>query len=138
MTRHLALFLVLAFFWSCTLLVQADEHLHSYQKNDRVYVWVNKVGPHSNPHETYPFYQLFQGCEPREKLERASSLGEIIEGNSVVRSHINFAFRNNVNDQEVCKVQLTEEDVERYISAVQDRYWFEMYIGTVFLVLTVS
>jgi len=110
-------------------VIVADEHHHSYQRNDRIYVWVNKVGPLSNPHETYPFYQLYDGCPPKDAMERASSLGEIIEGNSVVRSHIVFPFRTNVNSQVVCEAQLTSESAARYIAAVQDRYWFEMYIG---------
>ena len=40
-----------------------------YEKGDNVEVFVNKVGPYFNPHETYHYYSL-PVCRPREIKHR--------------------------------------------------------------------
>lgn len=38
-------------------LISADESSHEYSQDEKITVWVNKVGPFNNPTETYPYFK---------------------------------------------------------------------------------
>ncbi|KAJ8321887.1 hypothetical protein KUTeg_000358 [Tegillarca granosa] len=55
-------------------------------------VYVNKVGPYFNPHETYHYYQL-PVCRP-EKIEHKSlTLGEVLDGDRMALSLYDINFK---------------------------------------------
>ena len=45
----------------------------------QVTVYVNKVGPYYNPHETYHYYEL-PVCRPEKVEHKSLTLGEILDG----------------------------------------------------------
>lgn len=40
-----------------SIMVKADLSTHKYGMNERVELFVNKVGPYANPQETYGYYR---------------------------------------------------------------------------------
>lgn len=76
--------LVVVALLAATGLVQAGERNHKYAEGDEVTLWVNKVGPYHNPHETYEYYDL-PFCKPVGGVEtrrRSNSLGSSWRGTS--------------------------------------------------------
>jgi transmembrane 9 superfamily protein 3 len=61
-----------------------------------VILWLNKIGPYHNPHETYSFYQL-PFCKPPavkgEPETREGGLGEILEGHDFIHSGMKMGFK---------------------------------------------
>ena len=50
----------------CSLpVVFSNLETHRYSANERVELFVNKVGPYANPHETYAYYDL-PFCHPED------------------------------------------------------------------------
>ena len=70
--------------------------LLQYKDNEAVILWLNKIGPYHNPHETYSFYQL-PFCKPPavkgEPETREGGLGEILEGHDFIHSGMKMAFK---------------------------------------------
>lgn len=71
-----------------------------YAVGDPVRLWVNKVGPYNNPQETYNYYEL-PFCKPeagKTKPEHKwGGLGEVLEGNELIDSQMEFKFRSEWN-----------------------------------------
>jgi|SaaInlStandDraft_7_1057024.scaffolds.fasta_scaffold201723_2 hypothetical protein len=78
MWRKVVLLLIVA-------LVCADFTDHIYQKYEVVPVHVNKVGPYSNPTETYPYYHL-PFCKPENPQHRHETFAEVRQLSTVVIS----------------------------------------------------
>ena len=78
-------------------------------------LWVNKVGPYHNPQETYVYYSLpFCSTKPVDQLEhRWDGLGEVLEGNDLISSGLQFRFREPVSDHsKICTIKLDSESSE--------------------------
>lgn len=58
-------------------------------------LWVNKVGPYNNPQETYNYFELpFCKIEGAKKpVHKWGGLGEVLEGNELIDSNMDFKFR---------------------------------------------
>ena len=57
---------------------------------------MNKVGPYNNPQETYNYYEL-PFCKPTEAKRpehKWGGLGEVLEGNELIDSQMEFKFRS--------------------------------------------
>ncbi|CAF4387063.1 unnamed protein product, partial [Adineta steineri] len=50
-----------------------------------VIVYVNKVGPYSNPQETYHYYSL-PVCRPSKIVSKDLTLGEVLSGDRMAHS----------------------------------------------------
>jgi len=83
--RALLLFAALA---ATAAGVWADENSHSYEPNEKVVLWLNKIGPFHNPQETYPYYSL-PFCKPNiaeDQLAKSQAgIGEVLDLDRVHR-----------------------------------------------------
>ena len=83
-----------------------------YRPGDPVEVFVNKVGPYFNPHETYHYYKL-PVCRPKEIQHRPLTLGEVLDGDRMAYSLYNIKFLQNEEMKPLCTNPLTMDDIER-------------------------
>ncbi|KAG6504728.1 hypothetical protein ZIOFF_037075 [Zingiber officinale] len=124
------------FFVACLLLLLlssafASESDHKYQTEDLVTLWVNKVGPYNNPQETYNYYSL-PFCQPSENpAHKWGGLGEVLGGNELIDSQIQIKFRKNVEKGPICTIELDATKVKQFTDAIENSYWFELFIGFV-------
>uniref|UniRef100_A0A2P2MEB9 Transmembrane 9 superfamily member n=1 Tax=Rhizophora mucronata TaxID=61149 RepID=A0A2P2MEB9_RHIMU len=72
----------------------ASESDHRYQQDEKVTLWVNKVGPYNNPQETYNYYSL-PFCHPSgNPAHKWGGLGEVLGGNELIESQIDIKFQS--------------------------------------------
>ncbi|XP_025091367.1 transmembrane 9 superfamily member 1-like [Pomacea canaliculata] len=102
----------------------------NYKEGDKVLVYVNKVGPYFNPHETYHYYQL-PVCRPDKVEHKSLTLGEVLDGDRMAVSLYNITFRKEVAKDELCKVKYSEKDLELLRTAIEDLYYFEFVIDDI-------
>ncbi|XP_076437567.1 transmembrane 9 superfamily member 1-like [Babylonia areolata] len=101
-----------------------------YKHGQKVELYVNKVGPYFNPHETYHFYFL-PVCTP-EKIEHKSlTLGEVLDGDRMALSLYNVAFKQNVVSEELCQREYSDTDLEILRVAIEDLYYFEFVLDDI-------
>eukprot|EP00981_Chlorochromonas_danica_P010976 scaffold3595_cov235-Ochromonas_danica.AAC.14 len=126
--RRLSLLLLLLY--SLCLVVKADDFSHKYTESEPVSLWVNTVGPYHNPQETYPYYAL-PFCKPEHGIEtskRPSGIGEYLEGNELRNSGFKMHYLVNVDREDVCDMKLDAEKVADFEKAVDQQYWYELFL----------
>lgn len=121
-----ALFVLLL---ACAVPARADEYDHKYAVGDRVILWENKVGPYNNPQETYNYHELpfcrattATGAKPTHKW---GGLGEILQGNELIDSDVEFKFRVDQPKTTLCVDVLTHQSARIFKRAVRKHYWYE-------------
>jgi MFS family permease len=125
----------------CVPVVEgAKKRSHHYEIEDEVPFYVNKIGPYSNPSETYEFYSL-PFCQPSSIQHKHTKIGEDLTGDHKVNSLYDLRFRVPIHFARLlCKVHLTGDETDEFIDAIKDYYYFEMlyddlpirgFIGTV-------
>ena len=95
-------------------------------------MWANKIGPYHNPQETYSFYSI-PFCQPnlgKELKHKWDGIGSILEGNELIDSGLHVQFKVDMASTRLCDVALTAESAEEFVYAVENHYWFQMYLGT--------
>jgi hypothetical protein len=93
MKLYLVTFLIL---YCALCAVEArKKRSHHYEIEDEVPFYVNKIGPYSNPSETYEFYSL-PFCAPREIQHKHTKLGEDLTGDHKVNSLYDLRFRGTI------------------------------------------
>ncbi|KAG1714191.1 Transmembrane 9 superfamily member 1 [Nymphon striatum] len=92
-----------------------------------VVMYVNKVGPYSNPHETYHYYEL-PICRPEKIVHKSLSLGEVLEGDRMAFSEFKFSFKANTEKEVLCQQTLSKEDVDKLSHAIENFYYFEFVL----------
>lgn len=109
-----------------------DDLYHRYKKDERVNLWVNKVGPYANPQETYPYYSL-PYCHPEDghKTDEAdpnASISEVLSGHSLRLSghHLYFAKDEKLTTE--CKVTLDAAAAKKFSDAVRNQWFYQMYL----------
>ncbi|KAI8641398.1 hypothetical protein BD408DRAFT_346224 [Parasitella parasitica] len=108
--------------------VFADEHDHLYKEGDEVVVWMNTVGPLNNRQETYPYFQL-PFCQGPHSLEHHhETLGEALQGMDLVNSGIPITYLKTEANQLYCKETLDAKDIDVLRYAVDNQYWYTMFI----------
>ena len=105
-------------------------HSTKYKDNEKVLLYVNKVGPYFNPHETYHYYQL-PVCRPKKIEHKSLTLGEVLDGDRMAMSEYDIKFKRDVEKKELCKVQFTEQDLQLLRDAIEDLYYFEFVIDEI-------
>lgn len=75
-------------------------------------LYVNKVGPYHNPQETYHYYQL-PVCSPDKIRHKSLTLGEVLDGDRMAESMYKIRFRENVEKEVLCEMQLSPEQVNQ-------------------------
>ncbi|CAD6344136.1 unnamed protein product [Miscanthus lutarioriparius] len=102
-----------------------------YKTEEPVKLWVNKVGPYNNPQETYNYYSL-PFCQPSENpAHKWGGLGEVLGGNELIDSQIDIKFIKNVDKGAICTIELDAQKVQQFANAIENSYWFELFIGFV-------
>lgn len=91
-----------------------DEVSHRYADGETVKLWANKVGPYNNPQETYNFFALpFCSDEDLNLVEHKwGGLGEVLEGNDLVNSGMDIAFKvDRPEPVSLCTIKLDDDSV---------------------------
>ncbi|CAK0754796.1 Transmembrane 9 super member 4 [Coccomyxa viridis] len=95
--------------------------------HDPIKLYANKVGPFSNPSETYQYYNL-PFCTPKEGKEyKTEGLGEVLEGDRLVSTPYSIKFRVDKENEILCSRELTEKDLKKFRKAVKKDYYFQMF-----------
>ncbi|XP_050720924.1 transmembrane 9 superfamily member 1-like [Eriocheir sinensis] len=102
----------------------------SYQPGGEVVLYVNKVGPYFNPHETYHYYQL-PVCRPTIIEHKSLSLGEVLDGDRMAKSNYVIKFKENIEDRKLCDLRLSEEEVQYLREAIEENYYYEFVIDDI-------
>jgi len=103
---------------------------HQYQVGDVVTVWINRVGPYNNPQETYEYFSL-PFCRPsgvKLAKTRDDSLAIALGGDKVTDSGMNLYFKRELPVTQLCAVTPNAKQVKRLKRAVENNYWYQMYI----------
>lgn len=99
---------------------------HRYNVGDRVPLFANKVGPLSNPSETYQYFD-FPFCKPVQLIRKKESLGEILNGDRLTNSLYELKFRESRNLVALCQKSLHKDEVAKFRDAITSEYYFQMY-----------
>ncbi|KAL0391656.1 UNVERIFIED_CONTAM: Transmembrane 9 superfamily member 1 [Sesamum radiatum] len=91
--------------------------LAKYQADETVTLWVNKVGPYNNPQETYNYYSL-PFCHPH--------------GNAAHK----WGGLGDVEKTKICEIELDAAKAKQFKDAIDNSYWFEFFMGTVIMTLS--
>lgn len=102
----------------------------TYDNGSKVEVYVNKVGPFFNPHETYHYYKL-PVCRPEKIQHKSLTLGEVLDGDQMAVSLYNIKFGENAKDVELCKLSLNDHEIDQLRDAIEDLYYFEFVIDDI-------
>ncbi|PIK55164.1 putative transmembrane 9 superfamily member 1-like, partial [Apostichopus japonicus] len=97
----------------------------------KVHIYVNKVGPYYNPHETYHYYQL-PVCRPETVETKSLTLGEILDGDRMAESMYDIKFKESTKeDKHLCTFKLTPEELSHLKEAIEDLYYFEFVVDDI-------
>uniref|UniRef100_H2YGC4 Transmembrane 9 superfamily member n=1 Tax=Ciona savignyi TaxID=51511 RepID=H2YGC4_CIOSA len=96
-----------------------------YTDNDKVEIFVNKVGPYFNPHETYHYYSL-PVCRPDAIQHKSLTLGEVLDGDRMAYSMYDVHFKTPEKNKHLCDVTYGEKELTTMKEAVEELYYFEM------------
>ncbi|KAF3529101.1 hypothetical protein DY000_02041346 [Brassica cretica] len=113
----------------------ASESDHKYQADEQVTLWVNKVGPYNNPQETYNYYSLPFCRKTENTIHKWGGLGEVLGGNELIDSQIDIKFLKNVDRSVICQLELDEAKVKHFKDAIENSYWFELFMGIILRLL---
>uniref|UniRef100_A0A7C9AX15 Transmembrane 9 superfamily member n=1 Tax=Opuntia streptacantha TaxID=393608 RepID=A0A7C9AX15_OPUST len=106
----------------------ASESDHKYERDEKVTLWVNKVGPYNNPQETYNYFSLPFCHPPGNPAHRWGGLGEVLGGNELIDSLIDIKFGKNVDRASICELELDASKARQFKDAIESSYWFEFFI----------
>lgn len=109
------------FFCLCAVSSSAASN---YKVNDKVPMYVNKVGPYFNPQETYHYYVL-PVCVPDKIEHRSLTLGEILDGDRMAVSLYQIGFKESFERKVLCTKEMTNSDMDLIKEAIEDLYYFE-------------
>uniref|UniRef100_A0A915IV59 Transmembrane 9 superfamily member n=1 Tax=Romanomermis culicivorax TaxID=13658 RepID=A0A915IV59_ROMCU len=104
-----------------------------YKNGEKVILYVNKVGPYSNPQETYHYYHL-PVCRPLEVVHKKLSLAELMNGDRMAESIYNISFRVDTPKTALCnKFQYKASELISMLRAIEANYYFEFIIDNIIL-----
>lgn len=111
-------------------LALADELSHTYEVDEAVTVWFNKVTPRHNPQETYAFSSLplCRGDSSSPERTYALGLGEAIEGFEMQDSRMDIRFLREAKQRRLCSVQLSASDSLRLREGVREQFWLQLFL----------
>lgn len=99
----------------------------AFKEGEKVILYVNKVGPYFNPHETYHYYKL-PVCRPDKVEHKSLTLGEVLDGDRMAVSNYDIKFKVDVEDAKLCNLSLTEPELNQLREAIEDLYYFEFVV----------
>ncbi|XP_054722458.1 transmembrane 9 superfamily member 3-like, partial [Uloborus diversus] len=123
-----SLFSLIVFIF-CFSLTASDEHNHKYETNEEVVLWMNTVGPYHNRQETYAYFSLPFCAGPKKSIDHYhETLGEALLGVELEISGFEIRFKANTPKNPYCDVDLSEEQLQAFVYAVKNHYWYQMYL----------
>eukprot|EP00117_Sycon_ciliatum_P021350 scpid61340/ scgid18742/ Transmembrane 9 superfamily member 1 len=102
----------------------------SYKPEEKITMYVNKVGPFFNPQETYPYFSL-PVCRPKTVSFRELNLGQLLIGDRMAVSPYEVHFGKDTPETALCTLTPTGEELSRLRSAVEDLYYFEFVLDDI-------
>jgi len=105
----------------------ADDVNHKYTNSEEVKVWANKVGPYHNPQESYMYHSL-PFCRPSKHEQKPRTLGDALEGNSLLNTGIALQFKARKDNAQMCTVTLNADTASSFNFAVLRQYWYQLYV----------
>nr|VZI34539.1 unnamed protein product [Spirometra erinaceieuropaei] len=106
-----------------------DEHTHHYKDAEQVVLWMNTVSPYHNKQETYKYFSLPFCKGPQKNIEHYhETLAEALTGVELEFSGLDIRFKQAVPKTVFCTSELTAEGYEDLKHAVDDKYWYQMYL----------
>eukprot|EP00049_Salpingoeca_infusionum_P018821 m.358922 g.358922 ORF g.358922 m.358922 type:complete len:591 (-) comp18344_c0_seq1:231-2003(-) len=108
-------------------VASANAASHSFSQGAHVPMYVNKVGPYFNTHETYHYYSL-PVCRPDKIISRSLTLGEVLDGDRMANALHSIKFKTDVTNKELCTMKLSADDIQTLSDAIDDLYYFEFII----------
>ncbi|ORX76157.1 hypothetical protein BCR32DRAFT_224523 [Anaeromyces robustus] len=115
-------------FINSILKVLANEKNHKYEDGEKVILWANTVGPYDNRQETYEFDKLPFCLSQKDDVEHRETLGEALLGYDYMNTGLDIKFKTNKEKEGICTKSLSRFEIEKFIYAVENNYWFEMYM----------
>eukprot|EP00051_Salpingoeca_urceolata_P001614 m.42431 g.42431 ORF g.42431 m.42431 type:complete len:600 (+) comp11544_c0_seq1:4586-6385(+) len=114
---------------ACVLLLSAPAtaEMHKFSDGAKVPTYVNKIGPYFNTHETYHYYSL-PVCRPDNVVHRSLTLGEVLNGDRMAEALFTIKFKKSVENEELCEVKLSPQEIHQLRDAIEDLYYFEFII----------
>lgn len=101
-----------------------------YKQGDNVTLYVNKVGPYHNPQETYHYYTL-PVCRPEKVHHKSLTLGEVLDGDRMAESLYYIRFKENMEKRTLCKLTLSEKQVDQLREAIEELFYFEFVLDDI-------
>mmetsp|Transcript_15064 Transcript_15064/g.40711 ORF Transcript_15064/g.40711 Transcript_15064/m.40711 type:complete len:621 (+) Transcript_15064:197-2059(+) len=99
----------------------------SYKDGQSVPLWASKVGPFTNPSETYEYYAL-PYCQPPEGVKwKTLGLGELVDANRMATTPFKLNFKEDLNNEIACEKKLGAEQQLKFRKAVREDWYFQMY-----------
>ena len=105
----------------------AQDAPKEYAVHEEVPVLSTKVGPYANPSEAYPYYSL-PFCAPQVQEREAHALGEVLAGDNKVKTLYDLNFQADVSWRRLCRKVLSEDDLKKFQTAVDEEYFFELLV----------
>mmetsp|Transcript_13838 Transcript_13838/g.29854 ORF Transcript_13838/g.29854 Transcript_13838/m.29854 type:complete len:608 (+) Transcript_13838:164-1987(+) len=100
---------------------------NTYKQGENVPLWASKVGPFTNPSETYEYTSL-PFCQPKEGVKwKTLQLGEVVDANRMASTPYLLNFKADRKDELVCEKALTNDELAKFREAVQEDWYFQMY-----------
>eukprot|EP00884_Botryococcus_braunii_P021685 jgi/Botrbrau1/81/Bobra.0022s0071.1 len=100
---------------------------HAYKDGENIKLYANKVGPFSNPSETYQYYDM-PFCRPPEGLKhKPETLGEVVDGNRLIATPYDLSFKVDKEHAVLCTKTLEAKEIQQFRKAVREDYYFQMY-----------
>eukprot|EP00798_Chlamydomonas_sp_ICE-L_P025675 gene25675-11342_t len=110
-----------------SVVAVASVSAKSYKAGDEIPLYANKVGPFSNPTETYRYFSL-SFCQPKDGAsDKLEDLGEVLEGDRLVSTPYLVKFRTDLDNKMLCDKKLSTADLKQLRDAVNQDYYFQMY-----------
>jgi hypothetical protein len=66
-----------------------------------------------------------EGADGRKPKHKWGGLGEILEGNELIDSNMEFRFRHDQPKSTMCVTKLDANDVKKFKRAIRHHYWYE-------------
>lgn len=100
---------------------------HKFKEGDKVPLWATKVGPFTNPSETYEYYSL-PYCQPKDGVKyKTLGMGEVVDANRMASSPYQLNFGVPKDSVSICERSLDEKEIGKFRMAVQNDWYFQMY-----------
>ncbi|KAK8795624.1 hypothetical protein WA158_000281 [Blastocystis sp. Blastoise] len=125
--KSIILTIFLCIFIYNTVALNSD---HDYEEGEPIYVWINRIGPYHNPHETYDYYDL-PFCKPdlpKDLEVKTGGISEVIEGHLLQNSGIKLLFKKDIEKEDLCQMNLNEIETESIQYAISNHYWYQLDI----------